>query len=167
MVMRGRLLLFLIIFSVFGAVLQVTAVSQLSIGNVGLDILLPISIYFGLKVSRGWGFSMGVACGLFEDALSAGPLGLNIVRLSLCGWLSGFFRKRIYVDSIFMQMVINFSLGVFGYLAVYLVAIALFGQFRIYGFKFFKFVVLGSSLYAGLVAPIIFSILNKALPHPK
>ena len=87
------------------------------------DLPLVVTIYFALgRRSPIQGTIMGAAMGLFEDALTHHPIGLNGLAKTVVGYLAASVGVRFDVDNFLIRAVLNFSLSLLAsgiYLFVY------------------------------------------------
>jgi rod shape-determining protein MreD len=100
---------------------------------------------------------IGFSIGLAVDFLSAAPLGLHSFSLSLLGFLSGTLRGKIFLDPIFMPMVLMFFSGLVNLFTVTLL-IAIF-SLSVSSHPFsasFPWIL----LFHALISPICFGLLR-------
>src|ERR1700693_2668237 len=78
----------------------------------GFDLPLVVTVYFALgRRSPIQGTLMGSALGLFEDALSHHPIGVNGVAKSVVGFLAASVGVRIDVENHTIRLMLNFLLS--------------------------------------------------------
>ncbi len=76
------------------------------------DLPLVITVYFALgRRSPIQGTIMGACMGLFEDALSHHPIGINGVAKTVVGFLAASVGIRIEVENHVIRLLLNFSLS--------------------------------------------------------
>jgi len=76
------------------------------------DLPLVVTIYFALgRRSPIQGTLMGAALGLFEDALSHHPIGINGIAKTVVGFLAASVGIRIDVDHTTVRMLLTFGLS--------------------------------------------------------
>lgn len=76
------------------------------------DLPLVVTIYFALgRRSPIQGTLMGAAMGLFEDALTHRPIGLNGIAKTAVGYLAASVGIRIDVDNFVTRASLNFLLS--------------------------------------------------------
>lgn len=76
------------------------------------DLPLVVVVYFALgRRNPLQGTLMGAAMGLFEDALSHNPLGINGIAKTTVGFLAGSVGIRIDVDNHTIRVLLNFALS--------------------------------------------------------
>ena len=75
------------------------------------DLPLVVTIFFALgRRSPIQGTIMGCALGLFEDALTHHPLGINGVAKTVAGYLAASVGVRIDVQNWLIRVLLNFTL---------------------------------------------------------
>ncbi len=137
-------------------IVQMVAVKYLKFQDVCPDIFLLGTIYFAIKRGPVSGMSFGFFSGLLQDAFIMGPFGANALVKTLVGFLAGLFQKKIYEDSIIAQAGLVFVFSFLYYWSILFLQF-LFGQFH-YTRPFLQPVIF--SVYNGIVAPVIFTILR-------
>lgn len=92
------------------------------IGNyIWFDLPLVVTVYFALgRRNPIQGTIMGAVMGLFEDALSHRPIGVNGVAKTVAGYLAASVGIRIEVDNQAIRLMLNFGFSLLSS-ALYLV----------------------------------------------
>ena len=81
-------------------------------GYVWFDLPLVVTVYFALgRRSPIQGTIMGAAMGLFEDALTQHPIGINGVAKTIVGFLAASVGIRIDVENHTIRLTLNFLLS--------------------------------------------------------
>src|ERR1700691_1208831 len=76
------------------------------------DLPLVVTVYFALdRRSPIQGTIMGAAMGLFEDALSHHPIGVNGVAKTVAGFLAASLGVRVDVENQTIRLGMNFLLS--------------------------------------------------------
>jgi rod shape-determining protein MreD len=76
------------------------------------DFPLVVTIYFALgRRDPIQGTLMGAALGLFEDAISQRPIGINGIAKSVVGFLAASTGVRVEVDNHAIRLLFNFVLS--------------------------------------------------------
>lgn len=79
---------------------------------VWFDLPLVVTVYFALgRRSPVQGAIMGAAMGLFEDALSHHPIGINGLAKTVVGFLAASVGVRIEVENYVIRLLLNFTLS--------------------------------------------------------
>jgi len=117
------------------------------------DLPLVVTVYFALgRRSPIQGTLMGAAMGLFEDALSQHPIGVNGVAKTVCGFLAASLGVRIDVENHTIRLGLNFLLssGLVAFVSRFLLGLDL--ELRWYTALF---AALGNSLIALVLFPML------------
>ncbi|MGB6746241.1 MAG: rod shape-determining protein MreD [Terracidiphilus sp.] len=93
------------------------------------DLPLVVTVYFALgRRSPIQGTLMGAVMGIFEDALSRRPIGVNGIAKTAVGFLAASVGIRIDVENFTIRLMLNFLLSLLSsalYLFVYRVLLGL------------------------------------------
>ena len=144
-----------------GAILQATLFDYLDIGGVRPSLLLIITVFFGLHEGPLVGAVVGFICGLFEDSLSSGTIGVNALARTLLGFIVGSIRGRLFRDTIWYRTGALFIASLLGETMVFsiLYVLDLADSFL----RSFRNVILLSALYNTLLAPLLFYLFDRLL----
>ncbi len=120
------------------------------------DLPLVVTVYFALgRRSPIQGTLMGAAMGLFEDALSQHPIGINGIAKSLVGFLAASAGIRLEVDNHVIRLLFNFALSLLSS-AVYLFVMRfLLGLALEWSWLTELFRALGNSAIAVVLFPLL------------
>ena len=78
---------------------------------VWFDLPLIVTVYFALgRRSPIQGMVMGGAMGIFEDALTGRPIGINGIAKTVCGFLAASVGIRVDVENNTIRLALNFLL---------------------------------------------------------
>lgn len=77
------------------AILQLTIVNFISIGNIKPDLLLVLVVFVALKKGPWKAVAIGILAGFLKDMFSFGTV-INTVSMPLYGFLTGIARQRFY-----------------------------------------------------------------------
>jgi rod shape-determining protein MreD len=76
------------------------------------DLPLVVTVYFALgRRNPIQGTLMGAVLGLFEDALSQRPIGINGIAKTVVGFLAASVGVRVEVDNHVIRLLMNFGLS--------------------------------------------------------
>ena len=118
------------------------------------DLPLVVTVYFALgRRSPIQGTLMGAAMGLFEDALSQHPIGVNGVAKTVCGFLAASLGVRIDVENHTIRLGLNFLLSLLSSGLVAFVSRFLLGLDLELRWYTALFAALGNSLIALVLFP--------------
>lgn len=123
---------------------------------VWFDLPLVVTVYFALgRRSPIQGTIMGAVMGLFEDALTGRPIGINGIAKTVCGFLAASVGIRIDVENNTIRLVLNFLLALLSsaiYLFIYrfLLGLRLDWDWLAEAFK-----AIGNSVVAMILFPLL------------
>jgi rod shape-determining protein MreD len=84
------------------------------LGYVWFDLPLVVTIYFALGRRHPiQGLALGCGVGLFEDALTHHPIGVNGIAKTIAGFLAASVGVRIDVENHTIRLLIVFCLSLF------------------------------------------------------
>lgn len=83
----------LALFSV--CLLQAAVIPRIAIGGIQPDLFLILLVGLGLSMEPELAAAAGFLVGLYQDALSGAPLGLNAFTLSLIGFLVSRLSQQV------------------------------------------------------------------------
>lgn len=122
------------------------------------DLPLVVTVYFALgRRSPIQGTLMGAAMGLFEDALSHHPIGVNGVAKTVVGFLAASVGVRIDVENHTIRLILNFLLSLLSS------AIFVFTNRVLLGLdlQWLWFTELFRAIGNSLIAMVLFPILDR------
>jgi rod shape-determining protein MreD len=120
------------------------------------DLPLVVTVYFALgRRSPIQGTLMGAAMGLFEDALSQHPIGINGIAKSLVGFLAASAGIRLEVDNHAIRLLFNFALSLFSSAVYLFVTRFLLGLALEWSWLTELFRALGNSAIAVVLFPML------------
>ncbi len=97
-------------FSLLALVLQTTLFSKIPINGAKPDLILIIVSYLSLAKGAETGSVLGFLLGLLQDILSGVFLGSNALAKTILGFVLGSIGKRLYVNSLLLQIFFVFIL---------------------------------------------------------
>ncbi len=138
--------------------LQTSLLKHISIAGARPDVALVLLVFFANLEGRMKGQLLGFGSGIIEDFLSLSPLGFNALIKTILGFLYGITRGKIFVDPLFMPIILV-GIASVAKILLSLILVALFA-----GPEMIPLTV-GSRMWieAGfncLLAPFVFSILK-------
>ncbi|HIS31824.1 MAG TPA: rod shape-determining protein MreD [Candidatus Limivivens intestinipullorum] len=102
--MKRRIVMILLIF--FGFILQSTLLKQIAIANISPNLLLILTVSFGLMRGKKEGMFTGFLCGFLSDLMYGDILGFQALLYLTAGYLCGFCYRIFYDDDIKMPVVL-------------------------------------------------------------
>ena len=122
------------------------------------DLPLIITVYFALgRRSPVQGTMMGALMGIFEDALTHRPIGINGIAKTVVGFLAASVGVRIAVENQAIRLFLNFLLSLLSS------AIAVFIYRFLLGLdlKWQWFIEVYSAIGNSLIAMVLFPVLDR------
>ncbi|MCC8137319.1 MAG: rod shape-determining protein MreD [Clostridiales bacterium] len=96
--MKRRIVLAVLI--VICVLLQATVCPMIAIGDIKPNLLIVLTVSFGLMRGRREGMLTGFFCGLLTDIFFESTLGFNALMYLWVGYFSGYFFRIFYDDDI-------------------------------------------------------------------
>ena len=122
------------------------------------DLPLIITVYFALgRRSPVQGTIMGAIMGIFEDALTHRPIGINGIAKTAVGFLAASVGVRIAVENQAIRLFLNFLLSLLSSAIVVFIYRFLLGL----DYKWQWFVELYSAVGNSLIAMVLFPLLDR------
>lgn len=150
------IIILLIIIAAY--VVQTGIFPFLSLGGIKPNLLLIVTAAFGYFLGEKGGMLVGLACGILWDIFSGPLLGLEMIILTLAGYLCGKFQRLLYVEDLaFPAVMICVSDLLFG-LANYLILFLFRGRLNLP--SWFRLVMVPEMLYTVLVSVPLFALLR-------
>lgn len=120
------------------------------------DLPLVVTVYFALgRRSPIQGTVMGCIMGLFEDALTHHPIGVNGIAKSLVGFLAASVGVRIDVENYTIRLVMSFSLSLLSSVMVAFVSRFLLGLELDWDWYTMLYTAVGNSVIALFLFPLL------------
>jgi rod shape-determining protein MreD len=120
------------------------------------DLPLVVTVYFALgRRSPIQGTLMGASMGLFEDALSHHPIGVNGIAKTVCGFLAASVGVRIDVDNFTVRLLFIFLLSILASVIYVFVTRFLLGMELEFSWFTELFKAIGNSVIAIVTFPLL------------
>jgi rod shape-determining protein MreD len=120
------------------------------------DLPLVVTVYFALdRRSPIQGTLMGAGMGLFEDALTHHPIGVNGVAKTVAGFLAASIGVRIDVENHTIRLLVTFLLSLLSSGLVVFVSRFMLGLDLEWRWYISLFTALGNSLIAVVLFPLL------------
>lgn len=161
--MRGVIFRLLIIF-VF-ALLQIQVLGKVSsffgLDHAKPDLILILTLYFGLKSGVMSGQTSGFFGGLLEDTVMLSKsFGINMFIMTILGFAAGKFYKKIYIESYLTIFLFIFSATIIkGILMIFIYLVVPDNSFSIANYILDTLII--EVLLNSFIAPLLFGFLNK------
>jgi len=122
------------------------------------DLPLVITVYFALgRRSPVQGTIMGMIMGVFEDALTHRPIGINGIAKTVVGFLAASVGVRIAVENQTIRLLLNFLLSLLSSAIVVFIYRFLLGL----DYQWQWFTELFSAIGNSLIAMVLFPVLDR------
>ncbi|MCL6591163.1 MAG: rod shape-determining protein MreD [Firmicutes bacterium] len=128
-------------------------------GQVVPDLILVMTISYGLLKGPDQGFLFGFGGGFFMDLLSGGLIGVQALSKMATGFVAGLMEKNIFKDNLLVP-----ALAVFiGTLFCDITNILLYMAFsaKHHFFHTLLFYILPVALYNSVLAPVVYFLFLK------
>jgi rod shape-determining protein MreD len=120
------------------------------------DLPLVITVYFALdRRSPIQGTIMGATMGIFEDALSHHPIGINGVAKTVVGFLAASVGTLIDVEEQTVRLILNFLFSLLSGALYVLIYRVLLGLDLEWSWLNELFKAIGNSLFAVVLFPVL------------
>jgi len=101
--------LILSIAVILGVVIQATWLGSLHLpGHVTPDLILIMTISYGLLKGSDDGLVFGLCAGLFLDLIAGGLIGIKTISKLAAGFAAGFMEKNIFKDNLLVPIIAVF-----------------------------------------------------------
>ncbi len=146
------------------AIAQTVFLDIIAIAGVTPDLVLLVLVCLAQRQGPINGQLTGLCAGLIEDFTSLSPLGFHsLLRLTI-GFVSGLTHNKMFVDPIFVPIILVAAATVFKWLFAALIA-GVFGvDMAAIVFSRVFFIELG---YNAVLAPVVFALLTLIGPRPQ
>jgi len=145
--------------------IQATIVPHIAIRTAKPDLILIVVATYAFLEGPAAGSIIGFFGGLLKDLITLGGVGINILTMTIVGYLAGLFERNLFGSKSALAMITMFVVSVFSQL-LYALASFIFGE-PIDLWMSIRYVILPSAVYTSLITLFIFSILIKILSHQR
>lgn len=144
--------LILSILVILGVVVQATWLASFHLpAQLTPDIILIITISYGLLRGSDQGLLFGMGAGFFIDLVSGGVIGVNALSKMIVGFSAGFMEKNIFKDSLLVPAIAVF------------IGSTVCGFFNIIMFNAFKFNI---AIWHTILLTFFLALCNAILAPP-
>lgn len=120
------------------------------------DLPLVVTVYFALgRRSPIQGTIMGAILGIFEDALTQHPIGINGIAKTAVGFLAASVGVRIAVENHTIRLILNFLLSLLSSFLVLVIFRVLLGLDLPWQWHTELFRAIGNSVIAMVLFPVL------------
>ena len=155
--MRRKAAMLIMIFAC--VILQSTVCEMIAIGQIKPNLLIILTVSFGLMRGRRDGLVTGFLCGLTSDLFFESIVGFHALLYMWVGYYSGYFYRIFYDDDIktplFLISVCDLVYGILQYGFLFLM------RGRIHFFYYLGRIILPEVIYTLLLTIVCYRILYR------
>ena len=144
-------------------ILQSTVCQMIAIGSIKPNLLIILTVSFGLMRGRRDGLVTGFFCGLLSDLFFNSIIGFHALLYMWVGYFSGYFYRIFYDDDIktpiLLISICDVVYGILQYGCLFLM------RGRIHFFFYLKRIILPEMIYTLLLTIICYQLLYKINKH--
>ena len=145
-------------------VLQSALFPFIEIADVSPDLMLILTVSFGLMRGRKEGMWVGFCCGFLMDLYFGYCIGPYMLMYMVIGYCNGFFHKNYLVEDVLLPVIIilldDFVLNFFTYIIFFLLRNRL--EFSVY----LKTIIIPGMIYTAILTLVVYKLfvsINKSL----
>ncbi len=101
-----RRVLTLTVLIIFNFILQSTIFGFHNIGSISPNLMLILTMSFGLMRGRKEGLLVGFFCGFLADCMFSTVLGPYMFIYMLIGYINGFFHKSYIIEDVLLPLIV-------------------------------------------------------------
>ncbi len=140
-------------------ILQSTLCPLIAVGEIKPNLLIILTVSFGLMRGKRDGMWVGFFCGLLTDLFFESTIGANALIYLLIGYFSGYFYRIFYDDDIKTPLLlISVSDLVYG-IVQYIFRFLLRG--RVHFFYYLGRIILPEMIYTLILTIVCYQILYR------
>ena len=140
-------------------ILQSTVCQMISIASIKPNLLIILTVSFGLMRGKKSGMLTGFFCGLLTDIFFNSSIGFNALIYLWVGYFSGYFYRIFYDDDIktplFLISISDLIYGIVQYGFMFLM------RGRIHFFRYLGRVILPEVLYTLILTIVLYRLLYR------
>lgn len=119
-----RRVLTLAVLIIINFILQSTIFGFHNIGSISPNLMLILTMSFGLMRGRKEGLLVGFFCGFLADCMFSAVLGPYMFIYMLIGYINGFFHKSYIIEDVLLPLIVvvidEFIFNIFIYVVFFL-----------------------------------------------
>jgi rod shape-determining protein MreD len=128
-------------------------------GQVVPDLILLMTISYGLLKGSDQGFLLGFAGGFFMDLISGGLIGVQALTKMATGFVAGLMEKNIFKDNLLVPALAAFIGTLFCEMSNILLYMAFSAEYNFFHALFFN--ILPEAVYNSILAPLVYYLFLK------
>lgn len=139
--------------------LQLMFLDNIKISGSKPDLLIALVVFFAIFFGPGAGVEAGLVSGLLKDTYSLDIFGVNVVLLSLVGFIVGSLGPKLFRESKLTQLLLVFTFSVLYMIVHYFVSSFILKITYITLPDYLYSLILPSSFYTAMLSVLLFPIL--------
>jgi rod shape-determining protein MreD len=144
---------------VLAQLMQGVIAPHLAIARVKPDLVLLVTLAYGLLYGPGVGGRFGLISGLLQDLLLGRYLGVFALTRMTAGYLAGLAERRLYRDSLLILTATGAGASIFADL-LFMVLMGTTG-YPLDPLADIGRVVMPAAVYNGLLAPLVYRAMHR------
>ena len=120
-------------------VLQSTIFARINLFGVIPDLILIVTVCFGLFYGPLPGLYLGLAGGFLLDLAGGGILGINVLTKALLGYGAGYMGKTVFKDNMLIPLAVSAVATLAGEITAFIFLTAFGWQGRFFNYLFTTF----------------------------
>ena len=143
--------------------LQMGFLNHVKLFGAKPDLMLILTVFFGLFFGKRKGLQVGFVAGLIADLFTADFFGINMFILGVTGFSAGAISAKLFFfkESKTAELVLVFSFTVFAAILHFALVLILTGFFALNFRDYFISSVLPVSIYTSLLSiPVFLKLIN-------
>ena len=153
----NRYSLYIILAAAF--LIQFLFLDHIKIAGVKPDLLVLLTVFFAVFFGPGAGVEAGFTCGLFKDIYSLDIFGVNIMLLSLAGFIAGMLGPKLFRESKLTQGLLVFVSSALCMIIHYFISSLILKITYVTLPEYLYGLILPSSFYTAMLSFFLFPIL--------
>jgi rod shape-determining protein MreD len=144
-------------FAVLAALaVHMTVLVHFKIFGAKPDLLLCLTIFFGLFLGARMGLEVGIVAGFLKDIFAFDVFGVNMFVMGMAGLLAGMLNTKFFRESMGTQVTLVFSLSIFSMALHYILAASVLKFVNLGLFDYLASSIIPASIYTAIVAIPLF-----------
>ena len=141
-------------------VLQSTIFARINLFGVRPDLILVVTVCFGLLYGPLPGLYVGLAGGFLLDLAGGGILGINLLLKALLGYGAGYMGRTVFKDNFLIPLAVSAVGTLAGEIAAFICLTTFGWQGRFFNYLFTTILPL-TFYHLLLTAPVYFLFLRR------
>ncbi len=161
--MRRVIALALLIFICF--LMQSTLFGVRDLDGITPNLMLILTMSFGLMRGRKEGMLTGFFCGFLVDCLYMSVFGPFMFLYMIIGYMNGFFHKNYMVEDVMLPLIVIIGDEILFNMSIYVFSFMLMNRLDLKGY--FTSIILPETLYTAIITVVLYKIFVFVNKHLK